>query len=329
MAGRRGSRRLTIFLPALMRTQAGDETFAFCAPAKMRDDPRWVDVTSLYTRGLEPPIAALSAHPGTRPRIAAYAARLAWLRQVLDRDLHEEKITGEDKSIDVVVDIFNLVNSGGTKLSKGDPALAKKCAQWPEARAAMHTYLERQKEGFSLTLDWLLRDISAVATGRAEFGSLDMIRVTDFRKALETSAGYVGHFLDVAAGHLGLDHDRVLMGRYSFPVICRLPHLAGGHFADVAETGRVLYWYIHSALWGRYAGSTETVLNQDFGNGPSLSAHPSGQPITWKLFVQWKQNTQYACEVSTGCRVSTLLPPAAPRPRDMGMRGGPGPRGRR
>jgi hypothetical protein len=27
---------------------------------------------------------------------------------------------------------------------------------------------------------------------------------------------------------------------------------------------RVLYWYIHSALWGRFAGSTETMLNQDY-----------------------------------------------------------------
>ena len=25
-----------------------------------------------------------------------------------------------------------------------------------------------------------------------------------------------------------------------------------------------MYWYIHSALWGRFAGSTETVLNQDY-----------------------------------------------------------------
>ena len=29
---------------------------------------------------------------------------------------------------DVVVDVFNRVNSGGTKLSKGDLALAKICA---------------------------------------------------------------------------------------------------------------------------------------------------------------------------------------------------------
>ena len=36
-----------------------------------------------------------------------------------------EEVTGADKTIDVVVDIFNRVNSGGTKLSKGDSALAE------------------------------------------------------------------------------------------------------------------------------------------------------------------------------------------------------------
>lgn len=248
-----------------LRFHVDDETFEFYSPATMRDDPRWIDVTSLYTRGLEPLVEVLNAHPATRPRIVRYVARLARLRQVLERDFHEEKITGEDKSIDVVIDIFNLVNSGGTKLSKGDLALAKKCAHWPEARAAMRAHLDRWgKEGFSFTLDWLLRDISAVATGRAGFETLDAVGVVDFKRALGESAGYVSAFLDLVVGQLGLDHDRVLMGRYAFPVICRLLHLAGGNFADQAETARVLYWYVNCALRGRYAGSTETMLNQDY-----------------------------------------------------------------
>ena len=248
-----------------LRFHVEDETFEFYAPAKMRDDPRWIDVTSLYMRGLEHHIGVLNAHPDTQSRVVPYMERLSRLRQVLERDFHEEKITGEDKTVDVVVDIFNRVNSGGTKLSKGDIALAKKCAHWPEARAVMRAHLDRwEKEGFSFTLDWLLRNTTAVATGRAEFSSLDMVPVTDFQQALEASARYVSQFLDVAAGRLGLDHNRVLMGRYAFPVICRMLHLAGGHFADSAETDRVLYWYIHSALWGRFAGSTETVLNQDY-----------------------------------------------------------------
>jgi len=242
-----------------------DETFEFYAQSKMRGDPRWIDVTSLFTHGLEHHIGVLNAHSASQPRIVSYMERLARLRQVLERDFHEEKITGENKTVDVVVDIFNRVNSGGTKLSKGDIALAKKCAHWPEARAAMRSHLDKwEKEGFAFSLDWLLRNTTAIATGRAEFSSLDSVPVTDFQQALEASAKYVSQFLDVAAGRIGLDHNRVLMGRYAFPVICRLLHLAGGRFADSAETDRVLYWYIHSALWGRFAGSTETVLNQDY-----------------------------------------------------------------
>ena len=248
-----------------LRFNLEDETFEFYAPAKMRDDPRWIDVTSLFTDGLQPHIAALSSHPETQPNFAAYMERLARLRGVLDKDFHEEKITGEDRTVDEVVEIFNRVNSGGTKLSKGDLALAKQCAHWPEARAAMRMHLDRwEKEGFSFNLDWLLRNTTAVATGRAEFSYLDNVPVTAFQESLEASARYISQFLDVVAGRLGLDHNRVLMGRYAFPVICRLLYQTGGHFADFPETDRVLYWYIHTALWGRFAGSTETVLNQDY-----------------------------------------------------------------
>jgi len=44
-------------------------------------------------------------------------------------------LTFEDKTVDVVLDLFNRVNSGGTRLSTGDLTLARICAQWPQARA--------------------------------------------------------------------------------------------------------------------------------------------------------------------------------------------------
>ena len=244
-----------------------DETFEFYAPAKMKGDPRWIDVTGLFAHGLEPFIGALSGNPDTLPRFATYMDRLNRLKSILDRDVHEDKIAGADKTVEVVVEIFNRVNSGGTKLSKGDLALAKICAQWPEARTVMRAHLDTWRgAGFSFNLDWLLRNATAVATGRAEFASLDdrHVDVDDFQASLASAAQYIGTVLDTVAGRLGLDHDRVLMGRYAFPVISRLLHLRGGHFAGFAESDRVLYWYVHSALWGRFAGSTETVLNQDY-----------------------------------------------------------------
>ncbi len=53
--------------------------------------------------------------------------------------------------------------------------------------------------------------------------------------------------------------------RYAFPVMTRYLVLRGGRLYDARERDRLLYWYVHSFLWGRFAGSTETVLNQDLG----------------------------------------------------------------
>ncbi|HUM69358.1 MAG TPA: hypothetical protein PLK31_10985, partial [Chloroflexota bacterium] len=59
--------------------------------------------------------------------------------------------------------------------------------------------------------------------------------------------------------------DRVLGGRYAFPIMTRYITQNGGHFRDAQERDKLLYWYVHSFLWGRFAGSTESVLNKDLG----------------------------------------------------------------
>ncbi|MEZ0382115.1 DUF262 domain-containing protein [Mycobacterium sp. pW045] len=239
------------------------ETFEFYAPMKMADDPTWVNVTELFRRG---PFEYLTAFPDVeREVLNTYLERLNRIKEIENRDFNQEKITGSGKTVDEVVDIFNKVNSGGTKLTKGDLALAKLCADWPDARKEMRDDLDRWRSaGFKFSLDWLLRNATAVATGRALFSSLSDVPATDFQVALKQSVNHIGSFLDAVSGRLGLDHDRVLMGRYAAPVITRLLHLNGGRFTDSTHRDKVLYWYVHSALWGRFSGSTETVLQQDY-----------------------------------------------------------------
>ena len=45
--------------------------------------------------------------------------------------------------------------------------------------------------------------------------------------------------------------------------MCRYIEKRGGGLSDPSERDRLLFWYIHTLLWGRYSGSTESVLNQD------------------------------------------------------------------
>ena len=45
---------------------------------------------------------------------------ILYITQVREKEMHIEQVSGKDMGVDVVVDIFNRVNSGGTKLSNRD-----------------------------------------------------------------------------------------------------------------------------------------------------------------------------------------------------------------
>lgn len=242
-----------------------DEIFEFYAPVKMKDNPAWIDVTDLMLSGMGRYLTQITQTPGSdNDRLNTYLARLNAVAQIPNLEVHIDEVTGADKTVDVVVDIFNRVNSGGTKLSKGDLALAKVCASWPEARSEMNDALQIwAKAGFHFKLELLLRTVNALVTGEALFSALADVETVRIQDGLKKSRKYIGYLLDLVSGRLGLDHDRVLLSHYAFPLMARYVGIQGGHITKAGESDKLLYWYIHAGMWGRYAGSTETVLNQD------------------------------------------------------------------
>ncbi|GAA3386430.1 GmrSD restriction endonuclease domain-containing protein [Cryptosporangium minutisporangium] len=264
-----------------LRFNVAEEAFEFYAPVKMKDDPLWIDVTELFVRGPESQIERLASDSRNWP----YVGRLMKLQNLLEKEFHAEQITGPDKTTDVVVEIFNRVNSGGTKLSKGDLALAKICAEWSGARPTMRAYLQRwADEGYDFSLDWLLRTVNAVATGRAPFSALDDVSADEFEQALSSAADHIDLVLEEVASRLGLDHARVLPGRPAFAVLSRLLSENGGEFTSAVERDKALHWYVHAALSGRFAGSTETYLNQDL----ATVAEPNGIDELIARLERWR-----------------------------------------
>ena len=241
------------------------EEFSFFMPTKMQGDPLWVDVTRLMKEGIGPAMAAINASPDQAPKLVDHLNRLNQIQQVKDRELHVEEVTGADKTIDVVVDIFNRVNSGGTKLSKGDLALAKICAEAPEARVTMKSSLKKWRDqDFHFDLDWLLRNVNTILKGEAKFSFLHTVDAPTFADGLKRAERRIDTLLNMVAGRLGLDHDRVLAGRYAFPVMSRYLDQKGGKFdGGAAEQDRLLFWYLQSAMWGRFSGSVESILDKD------------------------------------------------------------------
>ncbi len=241
------------------------EIFEFYRPVAMKDNPNWISVTEIMQAGPGKFMQKLlKIEDLDQDQISEYINRITAIFSIKEIDLHIDEVTGEDKTVDTVVDIFNRVNSGGTKLSKGDLALAKICATWPDARQEMNKRLAKWEEhGFNFKLEWLLRIINSIITGEALFTALKDMDVFTFQKGLKNAEKAANTLLNLISGRLGLDHDRVLGSRASFPLMAR--YLAQQNFKikNYKEWDKLLYWYIHTFLWGRYAGSTESMLAKD------------------------------------------------------------------
>ena len=89
-----------------------EENFEFYAPIKMKDNPLWIDITALFQKdGLGPALQKVITNPSLATKSSQYIAHLNAINNIKDIELHIDYVSGEDKTVDIVVDIFNRVNS--------------------------------------------------------------------------------------------------------------------------------------------------------------------------------------------------------------------------
>ena len=255
-----------------LRFHTGTKRFEFFQPIKMRDDPLWFDVTEVMRAGNGGLPGLLEKKLGTpgkdidATRYIEVSNRLLRLLNVTNRDLHIEQITDEGKDIDTVVDIFNRLNSAGTKLSSGDLALARIAAKWPDVRKDMGRQIKKwRRHEFRFTLDWLLRCMNAVVKGEAAFQHLHDTPGEQVKDGLTRAVKHVDTVLNQISLRLGLDHNRVLFGRFSIPIMIRHLAVRPSGMVSTEEWNRLLYWFLQAGMRGRFSGTTETKIKQDLG----------------------------------------------------------------
>ena len=102
-----------------------------------------------------------------------------------------------------------------------------------------------------------------------------MLFRSNIQKGLKKATKHIDTALNMISGRLGLDHDRVLFGKFGIPVIVRYLDTHQGSITEV-EQDLLMFWYIQSGMWGRFSGSTESFIDKDLaaleGEGGGLEA---------------------------------------------------------
>ena len=242
------------------------EEFRFWQKSIMENSPAWISVHEFLKEGLTSLLERIDRlDENRREVIQQNLSRLSRLDSIRTYTYTVDQVSGEQYSVDEVVEIFNRVNRAGTPLTKADLALAHVCSVWPEARAELRAFSSKMGEhGFNVNLDFLVRCMAGVATGSIVLeGSFTRTPAEDLMEAWEKVQPAFEHLVGV------LRHEAFVGGLSDLPtpnvLVPATIFLArhNGRFPSDSVKSRFVRWFFLAGLWARYSGSTETKLQQD------------------------------------------------------------------
>ena len=242
------------------------EEFRFYQKSRMGNHPAWIGVHEFLREGLTSILESIDQiEENRRTIIQQNLARLSRLDAIRNYTYTVDQVSGDEFSVDQVVEIFNRVNSKGTPLTKADLALAHVCSIWPEARAELRAFSLKMKDiGFGVYLSFLVRCMAGVATGSIVLeGTFMRTPAAELKRAWQETQPAFEHLVGV------LRHEAFIGNLSDLPtdnvLVPTTIYLArhGGTFPSDTIKRRFIRWLYLAGLWARYSGATETKLQQD------------------------------------------------------------------
>ncbi len=243
--------------------ESGD--FQYYQSSKMADNPVWLRVIDIFKES--PDVFKIATQVAKEedpfPIARHFNERVNSLTQVRQIDLPEQLVPTH-ATLGEAIDIFDRVNSQGTKLTDADLALTHITGKWSDARRRMKQKIEELgHRNFYFDLTFMTRALTVVVTNHALFpavhdrsreeleaGWKKLDRILDYLTLILPSKAYIHSTED-------LNTTNVLM-----PWITYLS-VHGGKFSDEAEIRNAIHWIYAAHTWSRYTAQTDQRLEQD------------------------------------------------------------------
>jgi len=240
--------------------------FQYYQASRMKGNPVWVRVVDCFSSQIRVfDIAKEVVGEGEDPFKLAehFHDNLARLLDIAKLDIPLQTVPVH-ASLDDSIDIFDRVNSKGTKLSDADLALTHATGKWSTARREMKALIDELSTGhFYFDLTFMTRALTGVVCKRALFETLHD-RPRDQLEAgwdsLKKILQYVTNTLPQQAfihSTEDLNTTNVLV-----PLVVYLS-LNDGHFPNEQTLRNAVHWLYSAHIWARYTAQTDQRLEHD------------------------------------------------------------------
>lgn len=247
--------------------------FNYLMKKRMEGNPLWQNVTDCFDLEKVDPLDIAEKycdqHEETEfKRLSKIVnATLTRLRQINEMDYPIQSVPSTAK-IDEAIDVFDRVNSKGTKLTDAELVLTHITGKWPQARRRIKEKIEKLKKiNFEFDLDFFTRCLVVTLTDSALFdrnSKLDYEKFTqaDYVSAWDKVSKTIDYIIPI------LKQDALIGGSRDMTTHNVLvPLLAYLLKHDIRFTENIkygfIYWMLLALMWSRYSGQTDSRLDKD------------------------------------------------------------------
>ena len=236
---------------------------------KMRGDTYWWRVVDCFDGNVEinPIQIAQERFDGEGKDPMALAQHLLKnlekVRRIREIDIPEQ-IVPVSASLDKAIDIFDRVNSQGTKLTDAELALTHIVSKWPIARREFKTKLNLySNRGFNFGLDFMTRALTTTVTNRALFEAIHTRPREDLELGWKKLTKILNYLLTILPSNAFINSTNDLnTSNALIPIIAYLSR-NNEKFPDDKTTRHAINWLYAALMWTRYSGQTDQKLEAD------------------------------------------------------------------
>jgi len=241
--------------------------FQYFQSSKMAGNPLWIRVIECFNGG-NIDIFELAQNQTQDPKVALelaniYNDNLNKLRRINEINLPSQEVPIH-ATLEEAIDIFDRVNSLGTKLTDAELALTHVTGKWASARRLIKEKIEElRKENFRFDLTLMTRYLTGVVCRRAlyrtihgkpredlEAGWKQVSKILDYLVSILPQKGFIHSTEDINTSNVFL------------PIIIFLS-LNDGKFPNEKSFKDAIQWLYAAHIWGRYTGQPDQKLEHD------------------------------------------------------------------
>lgn len=234
--------------------------------SRMQRNPLWCRVVDCFNKSINVFEVAkqLSEDDGQAFELAQrYQNNLGRLKGIRSMDLPIQLVPSHAR-IDDAIDVFDRVNSQGTKLTEAELALTHITGKWSQARRVMKSKMgELAGLGFDFDLTFMTRALTGTVVQRALFDQIHNTPREDLVAGWHTLSRILDYLVSVlpAKAYIHSTQDLNTTNVLIPPIVFLA--LNDAKFPNDASFRSAVHWLYAAHIWARYTAQTDQRLEQD------------------------------------------------------------------